>query len=660
MSKWSRIKNNIYNERLYKVDTLFTEVSKNINNLKVPRVRWTAPLENWTIDQIQEDNVFRLSLQEYAYFKNIVEDLDQNLVWRKGNEKVVIDEFKKLFSQHYIDLLDQRETDIKLEITAELIDEKQFPLHLFYEWYLDNWHLPPEQFNEAIGDFWGNVWKNTMGGAGLGALAGGVAGGVPTGGAGTFAGAGLGALAGGAAGGLYGAGKGLLKKVWNWHNKKHDFEQTKEKALEVLKKLKEISKGFDLNPNFLTALNKIIEELGTTKAYKKTTSGPTDQNAAPNNPFSPFSKPPTSSTSPTTSSTSPTTSSTSPTTSSTPPTTSSTTPMSKDEMEAEQQRVAARIAARHAHYKDLQNQKAAKALQDTERKKAERDAEDAKKKLAREVNSKEDILRIYKKAESEGDLQTLFDIGLAAECNTKGDVCEIDLDKFKKQFASIENSLPYDPDDPDYKTQIEYAKKVAEAIEKEIEEKKLAGKGTPKEEPESSAKSGEVDGDKLVSLVAAQGKKKNLSETERKTFFDAVLKVNSSRLINFSTTEKKNIAAVLGIVELLGKGKGKVRIGKNADRLHRAIKTAVEHPEIVALPKLFKYYVENPDHFNNPYTLKALLDNPELIPDDMDENYTVEDYKIMLIEGKKIFPKHNIQSLSIQDKIEYAKNLLRC
>src|SRR5579885_3479790 len=125
MDKWSRIKSKIYNEKLSRVEGVFAEVYKNVNSGRVPRDRWTQPLEDWTADQITEGS---LSLQEFAHFKTLTEDLNQHFIWRNNEKEQVIQEFKHEFQIDYFDFLQNKEDDLKLEVTAELIEAKQFPL----------------------------------------------------------------------------------------------------------------------------------------------------------------------------------------------------------------------------------------------------------------------------------------------------------------------------------------------------------------------------------------------------------------------------------------------------------------------------------------------------------------------------------------------------
>lgn len=289
MNKWQKIKGKIYQEKLNDINDLFIEVSNNISDNGVPRDRWLAPIENWAKEQLSKNDSFRLSLQEYAHLKKMFEDMDQDFISQYGNEKPVVNKFNKELTESYLEMLAKKENDLKLEVTAYLIEQNQFPLDIFIEWYKNNSNLPINQFNERLGDFWGDVWRHAAGGAGAGALAGGVVGGVPTGGLGTFAGAGLGALTGGFAGGIYGGGKHLYDKYWNkeqqpgniapepghalaqvWKYRKNqvNFEKTKEKALEALKNLRNLSNEFEMNPKFIAALDSMIEQLGTIQAYR--------------------------------------------------------------------------------------------------------------------------------------------------------------------------------------------------------------------------------------------------------------------------------------------------------------------------------------------------------------------------------------------------------
>ena len=93
MNKWSRIKDKIYEEKLNEISDRFAEVYSNVNDVNIPRGKWVAPLENWTKNQIKEDGSLKLSLQEYSYFKNLLENLNQDFVLRDDKNKVIA-EFK--------------------------------------------------------------------------------------------------------------------------------------------------------------------------------------------------------------------------------------------------------------------------------------------------------------------------------------------------------------------------------------------------------------------------------------------------------------------------------------------------------------------------------------------------------------------------------------
>jgi len=283
MNKWPKIKSSIYQEKLDEVCKVFVDVKDNSASTKTPRCEWTVPLKNWTTAQIKTDNSLKLSLQEFAHLSGQVNALKIAMANNHGKENEVIQEYQQAFTNDYLRILESKTNELKLEVTAELVEEKQFPLELFVIWYEEAHKLPPEQFNEELGDFWGDVWKNAGKGAGYGGLIGGAAGGIPTGGMGTFAGAGLGGLAGWAAGGLYGGASHLLKKVWHYRQTQRNFEQTKQKALEALKNLKDLSDNFDMHPNFIKSLDTMIDQLGTARAYRTAgaTPQPTDQNAIP-------------------------------------------------------------------------------------------------------------------------------------------------------------------------------------------------------------------------------------------------------------------------------------------------------------------------------------------------------------------------------------------
>jgi hypothetical protein len=286
MNKWAKIKNKIYQEKIREVEGLFVEINNNASNLKTPRSKWLLPLNNWTSDQIKNNNSLKLSLQEYAHLKKIAESIKTNLEVNNGQEFTIINEFQNVFINDYSKILETKTNDLKLEITAELVEEKQFPLELFVVWYEEAHKLPPEQFNEELGDFWGDVWRHAAKGAGYGALGGTAAGGL----GGTFAGAGLGGLAGG----LWGGASNLLKKVWQYRKTQRNFEQTKQKALEALKNLRDLSDNFDIHPNFIKSLDTMIDQLGTTRAYRTAGLTPTDHEAVPGKQVNPMAASPTS------------------------------------------------------------------------------------------------------------------------------------------------------------------------------------------------------------------------------------------------------------------------------------------------------------------------------------------------------------------------------
>lgn len=105
----------------------------------------------------------------------------------------------------------------KLSYAAFLIEDTQFPIFEFAEWYLDEGiYLDEEQIDLVFEGFWGSTLK--------GATTGGVAGGV--------AGGGLGAIPGAIAGGLLGAGK----HIWNQARSSESIDN--QNALKVLVSLK--------------------------------------------------------------------------------------------------------------------------------------------------------------------------------------------------------------------------------------------------------------------------------------------------------------------------------------------------------------------------------------------------------------------------------------
>jgi hypothetical protein len=269
MDIWTKIKQNIYAEKLNEVDNLFDSLKS--------RSSWSANLQSWAYKQRTDKyESLGLSLSEYNEVKTNFKELNE------GREE---------FKRYYKILLDQKEENLKLEVVAELVEDKKVPLDIFTEWYLENKHLDPQQFQETLGEFWGDVWKGAKRGAAAGAL-GGAAAGTLGGAAGTFAGAGIGGLAGGIGGGIYGAGKHifgskdnsdgnydgggswrgagkhLLNKVWDWRKNHVEFEKTKKEAYEILKKLKLHADKFELDPNFVQLLDTMLQKLGGVKAYK--------------------------------------------------------------------------------------------------------------------------------------------------------------------------------------------------------------------------------------------------------------------------------------------------------------------------------------------------------------------------------------------------------
>ena len=271
MSKWLKIRDTIHRNKIREVNGLFEEVKNKVHNTQVPRYDWITPLETWANRQIKSENTsLRLSLQEFTHLKQRIDDLYNDFAQNLGCEDEVLEETQNIFLQDYINILKSKENDLKLEISAELIEEKQFPLEVFVDWYKAAHTLSPEKFNEELGSFWGDVWKNAAGGAGIGGLAG-----MPGGLGGSFAGAGIGGLAGG----LYGGASNLLKRVWQYRQTQRNFEQTKDKAVDALKKLKDLSQHFDMHPNFISSLDSMINQLGSARAYRWAQSG----QAAPEN-----------------------------------------------------------------------------------------------------------------------------------------------------------------------------------------------------------------------------------------------------------------------------------------------------------------------------------------------------------------------------------------
>ncbi|NIQ17148.1 MAG: hypothetical protein GTO02_23035, partial [Candidatus Dadabacteria bacterium] len=146
MNKWSRIKDKIYQEKLDEVNVIFDTVSENINNLKIPRSAWVTPLAEWATIQISDKNSPKLSLQEYAHFKKFINDFGDSLAIRNNEKEQVVKEFRSFFLEDYQEALERKENEIKLEVAAEIIEEKQFPLEVFAEWYIEHWSLPQEKF----------------------------------------------------------------------------------------------------------------------------------------------------------------------------------------------------------------------------------------------------------------------------------------------------------------------------------------------------------------------------------------------------------------------------------------------------------------------------------------------------------------------------------
>jgi hypothetical protein len=284
MSKWLKIREKLYQEKIKEVNSLFAEIKHKVHDIKAPRYEWVAPLENWTRSQIKENTSLKLSLSEYTYLKNIVENLNNNFALNHGGEDQILTKTQDAFINNYTKILASKDNELKLEITAQLIEEKQFPLEIFIEWYKAAHTLPEAQFNEELGNFWGDVWKHAATGAGYGVLAG-----LPGGLGGSFAGAGLGGLAGG----LYGGTSNLLKRVWQYRQTQRNFEQTKQKAVDALKKLKELSQNFEMHPNFINSLDSMIDQLSSARAYRLAQTGtmPTNQNAVPGKTVNPMKQP---------------------------------------------------------------------------------------------------------------------------------------------------------------------------------------------------------------------------------------------------------------------------------------------------------------------------------------------------------------------------------
>lgn len=297
MDTWIKIRNNIYTEKLNEIDNLFNSAES--------RSDLSSKLKAWAAHQHRAESL-GLSLQEYKEVSRNLQNINETFFY-EFKDREFVNSIKEEFKKYYSILLEQKEKSLKLEVVAELVEEKKVPLDIFAEWYLENKELPQKQFQEALGEFWGDVWKHAKHGAAAGALGGGVAGALGTGGLGTFAGAGIGGLVGGLGGGAYGAGKHLfggtdrddrnyrndrgsdgggwgrtgkhlLNKVWDWRKNQTEFEKTKKEASIILQRLKGYSDKFEMDPNFTQLLDTMIHKLGGVKAYKtKTPEQPATQ-----------------------------------------------------------------------------------------------------------------------------------------------------------------------------------------------------------------------------------------------------------------------------------------------------------------------------------------------------------------------------------------------
>jgi hypothetical protein len=363
MSAWEKIKNTIIREQTDAIDDIIVGITKSIGNLKIPRDYWTLPLEEWVNEQIHGDSVLKLTAQEYSQLKKLVVDLQESFHWHCGEEAELINDFRNDFNKTYTSILESKEIDLKIETTAFLVETSNVDFAPFTSWYLTTWHLPPDKFNEAMGDFWGDAWRKALWGGARGAAYGGALGaaaaGFPTGGAAAVPGG----LIGAGAGALAGAGKGFLKHVWNWRQSLGNFEQTKEKALENLKKLKELGRDFDINPNFVKFLDSVINELTKLKAYRHPPGGDVYRPAEAPKPMDVPQAEPTA---------------TSPATPTAPPTPEE-------------------IAKRREEAKQRGEEKLRR----------DAEAKAAARKVHFTINSPKDILRIYKQAKADNDMDTL-------------------------------------------------------------------------------------------------------------------------------------------------------------------------------------------------------------------------------------------------------------
>src|SRR5581483_5805294 len=107
MDKWLKIKNKVYSEKLGYIDGIFSEVTNNING-STSRSQWTAPLDRWLSNQTT-DGYLKLSLQEYNRLKSIVNDLNENFLYRNDEKGNVIKEFKEDFHKSYLEIIEQKE-----------------------------------------------------------------------------------------------------------------------------------------------------------------------------------------------------------------------------------------------------------------------------------------------------------------------------------------------------------------------------------------------------------------------------------------------------------------------------------------------------------------------------------------------------------------------
>lgn len=368
---WEEIKNSIVEEQTKVIDGLIVKVSKSIGDLSTPRNTWSSPLDEWIREQINPVRVFKLTAQDYSKLKDLVNNLQEGFHCNCGEEAELLNDFREKFNEAYRSVLKSKETDIKIETAAFLIGSTNFNLKLLSDWYVKACKLPVNQFHEATGSFWGDVWR----GAAKGATVGGLSAGIPSGGLAGLAGAGVGGLTGAG----YGAASHTLKNIWNWRQSLENFESTQKIALDSLKKLKGLAeRNYDLNPNFGHFIDTVIAELSKVKPYM----------LAPKNMYRPTEK---------------------------------AEPLKVPSMETPIEKPAEPVVPP----KPATPEEVEKAKMDAaERAKVEKDILARKQAAEREeylknlkITSFDDVLKIYQKAKSDNDLQTLARLANALAAN---------------------------------------------------------------------------------------------------------------------------------------------------------------------------------------------------------------------------------------------------